>query len=179
MKEETNTSGFSAEKLLSDLDKCTTDLLQTISMFSPRQFNAIPFEGSWSAGQVAEHLLKSESGLPSLFQGNTKQPNRPVDEKMETIRSTFLDFESKFESPDFIRPSAEPKNQEIILEAFGKSRKEINRVIGITDMSNCFTDFPFPQMGIFTGWEWIYFLTCHSIRHTRQMKNIYSILSKK
>ena len=171
------TQTFSIETVRSDFDKSTTDLLETINRFYQHEFNAIPFEGSWTAGKVSEHLLKSESGISSLFDGNSKTSNRPVDEKMEMIRSIFLDFDKKLQSPEFILPTDKPKDKVETMLAFEKSRKKIKERMDSKDLSLLFTDFPFPGAGEFTGWEWIYFVTCHTIRHTRQMKRIYSIVN--
>ncbi len=169
---------LAVENLLSDLDRSTADLLETMTGFSQEEFNQLPFEGSWTAGQVAEHLFKSESGLPVVLTGRAVDTERPYNEKAEAIRSIFLDFTRKFDSPSFILPSDKVKNRNEFLERFKKNREEIKRLINSTDLAKSFPDVPFPGLDVFTGWEWVYFITCHSIRHTRQMKNIFSILKK-
>ncbi len=52
------------QKLLHELDKAARALLETIADFSQEQYNKVPFAGSWTAGQVSEHLLKSIGGMP-------------------------------------------------------------------------------------------------------------------
>jgi hypothetical protein len=164
------------DNFYTELDETTEDLLGTISFFSPEQFNTIPFEGSWTAGQVAEHLLKSESGIPKILRGNTRPTDRPPGEKVETIRSIFLDYTTKLKSPDFILPSNEAKDKEIILGKFKAKMAEIRKMMDTVDLSQTFTDFPFPQLGELTGWEWVCFAICHAKRHTRQLKNIFKSL---
>ena len=160
-----------------EFDEATEDLLETISAFSPEQFNVIPFEGSWTAGQVAEHLLKSHSGIPKILRGNARPTmERKPDEKVKTIRSIFLDFNTKMKSPGFILPSGEAKDKELILDKFKTKTAEIRKLMDTADLAQTFTDFPFPQLGEFTGWEWICFATCHAKRHTRQLKNILKML---
>jgi uncharacterized damage-inducible protein DinB len=164
------------DNFYTEFDETTEDLLRTISSFSQEQFNTIPFEGSWTAGQVAEHLLKSESGIPKILRGNTRPADRDSCEKVEAIRSIFLDFNSKMKSPEFILPSGEAKDKEIILSKFKTKLAETREMMDTTDLSQIFIDFPFPQLGEFTGWEWICFAICHAKRHTYQMKNILKVL---
>lgn len=159
--------------IIAAIDQTTDDLLQTIRLFTPEQFNKTPFEGSWTGGQVAEHLLKSESGLPHVWGSRGASVERPVDAKVDTIRGIFLDFSTRMKSPDFILPSAGPHIQEDLYNALEANRAEIKRLAGITDLSLAYPDFPFPQMGELTGIEWAEFLVSHSTRHIRQMKNIY------
>jgi hypothetical protein len=178
MSNNSSITGLTTEILLADLDSNTNELLQTIAAFTNEQFNVVPYKGSWTAGQVAEHLLKAESGIPVVLKGNSKSTERPADEKMETIRSIFLDFDTKMESPDFILPSEEPKEKEIFLDGFQKNRIAVKELAGCIDLSRSFTDFPFPGIDVLTGMEWLFFMTCHSKRHTRQLKNIYTIVNK-
>jgi hypothetical protein len=160
------------EQLITELSETTQDLLLTLSMFSQEEFNTVPFEGSWTAGQVAEHLFKSESNIPRVIRGSSKETTRNPFEKTGIIQAVFLDFSKKLQSPEFILPSNEPKNKEHSIKGFEAVRKELQTLMETTDLTKTFTDFPFPQMGELTGWEWICFAVCHSERHIRQMKNI-------
>jgi hypothetical protein len=160
------------QKLITGFEETTTDLLQILSGFTQEEFNKIPFKGSWSAGQVAEHLYKSESNIPKVLNGNSKQTERDPFEKTVLIETVFLDYTKKLQSPEFILPTAAPKSKDHFLNAFETTRKELRNVITTVDLARTFTDFPFPQMGEFTGWEWICFAVAHSKRHIRQMKII-------
>ena len=165
------------EEIIIDFDKTTVDLLATLSLFSNEDFNKIPFEGSWTAGQVAEHLYKSESNIPNVLKGNSKETEGYPFEKTAIIKSIFLDFTTKLKSPEFILPTAGEKNKDLFIKAFEGTRKELRNLIDTKDLDRTFTDFPFPQVGEFTGWEWICFANSHSARHIRQMKMIYEKLT--
>lgn len=160
------------EQLIAELEETTKDLMATLSLFTQEEFNKIPFEGSWTAGQVAEHLFKSESNIPKVLHGNSKETKRDSFEKTGIIRTVFLDYTIKLKSPEFILPSNKPKNKEDFIKGFEGTRKELKQLIKTSDLNRTFTDFPFPQMGELTGWEWICFAVCHSKRHIRQMKII-------
>src|SRR5215210_3064680 len=82
-----------------ELDNVTQKLMQLISSLDEEQLNTIPFEGSWTAGQVAEHLIKSNGGFAKLLFGPVKETERATDELVEPIKKTFLDFTINMDSP--------------------------------------------------------------------------------
>lgn len=161
-----------------ELNEASSDLLKIISSFSQDEFNKVPFEGSWTAGQVSEHLLKSFSGVPDALMGNTIPTERDPTEKEPALRSIFLDFSTKLESPDFILPSIEPKQTTKMAAELEETFIKLQNIISKEDLSLTCTDFPFPGLGELTRYEWICFVTYHAKRHTHQMKNIYSKLNK-
>ena len=65
------------------------EMIQLISSFDDITINQIPFEGSWTAGQVVDHILKGTSSLPDQM---TKQADRRYDLHAETLEKLFLDF---------------------------------------------------------------------------------------
>ena len=160
------------EEIISGLEETTKDLLSVFRLFTQEEFNKIPFEGSWTAGQVAEHLFKSESNIPRVLNGNSKEAERDPFQHVPIIQKIFLDYTTKLQSPEFILPSNEPKNKEVFLKGFEGTRKELRNLIETKDLYKTFTDFSFPQIGQLTGWELICFAVCHSKRHIRQMKII-------
>jgi uncharacterized damage-inducible protein DinB len=160
------------EKLITEFEETTKDLFAALSLFTQEEFNRIPFEGSWTGGQVAEHLFKSESNIPRVLNGNSKETERDPFEKASIIRTIFLDYTTKLKSPEFILPSDDPKDKDHFIKAFEGTRKELKTLMGTLDLNKTFTSFSFPQMGNLTGWELICFAVCHSRRHIRQMKNI-------
>jgi len=164
------------EQLIAGLDETTKDLSATLSSFSQEEFNRAPFEGSWSAGQVAEHLFKSESNIVRVLNGNSKPTFTDPFEKTAIIQSIFLDYSKKLQSPEFILPTNEEKLKIEFINRFEVTRKELGKLVESAELTRTFIDFPFPQVGEFTGWEWICFAVCHSKRHIRQMKIIAETL---
>lgn len=160
------------EQLITELEATTKDLFETLSLFTQEAFNTVPFEGSWTAGQVAEHLFKSESNLPRVLNSHAIPTERDPLEKAAMIQAIFLDYTKKFQAPEFILPSEGPKNKDHFIQTFEGSRKELHNLTETTDLTRTFTDFPFFQLGELTGWEWVCFAVCHSKRHIRQLKNI-------
>jgi hypothetical protein len=159
--------------LLRELEQTTRDLLQAIAAFDQQTLNIVPFEGSWTAGQVSEHLLKAESGIPEVLTGPVMSATRPIDQMVPMIESVFLDFTTKMKTPEFILPSDGPHDRQVLLNGFEFVRITMQKLASTQDLTQVCTSFPFPQMGELTRWEWLNFALCHSKRHTRQLKNIY------
>src|SRR5260221_2691509 len=91
------------QKLSGQVKEREPSIIGELARFSEEQLNIVPFEGSWTGGQVAEHLLKS-AGVADVVFGHTAPTSRPPDEKVPMLR-IFLDFSIKMKSPDFIIPS--------------------------------------------------------------------------
>lgn len=160
------------KELIIELEETSKDLFETLSLFTQGQFNRIPFEGSWTAAQVAEHLFKSESNIPKVLNGRSEETQRDPFQHVGLIRKVFLDYTTKMQSPEFILPSNEPKNSNEFIEGFKKTGHELTKLAATLDLNRTFTSFSFPQLGNLTGWELVCFAVCHSKRHIRQMKII-------
>lgn len=159
--------------IIASLDETTKGLLQTIMSFSPTQLNEVPFEGSWTAAQVAEHILKAETGFSNIWQGHTEETKRPVDKNVPVIESIFLDFSTKLKSPDFIIPAEGWHDKEKLYDEIKDNRAKIKQLAESVDLTQTFTEFQLPKMGCLTGVEGATFIICHSKRHIHQMKHIY------
>ena len=60
------------------IDATLSELLEVISGFDQEQFNIVPFEDSWTPGQVAQHLVLSISAFVELMKGPTKDTKNPL-----------------------------------------------------------------------------------------------------
>ncbi|WP_138475279.1 DinB family protein [Dyadobacter bucti] len=159
-------------EILEELEQTTNDFSRVLGSFTPAQINIIPFENSWTAGQVAEHILMSETGLPGVLLEKTKPAERPKDEKVPEIEAVFLDFTTKLQAPEFIIPGNGPHDKNQLLMSFQKERSEILMITSAEDLTQLCTSFPFPEIGELTRWEWVSFVICHSKRHIFQLQNI-------
>jgi uncharacterized protein YndB with AHSA1/START domain len=173
-----NYAELNKNELLRSLKNTKVELLQALSLFNEEEFNTIPFEGSWTAGQVGEHLLKSAPGIIKILLGNTEPTTRPVDEKVKTLEFIFLDFTKKAKSSKSIWPSDDHKEKEKLIGDLKAIMEEIENTL-LLDLSPTCTDFPFPTLGEMTRWEWINFVMCHTKKHTWQIQNIYKSIKDK
>ncbi|CAG5069340.1 hypothetical protein DYBT9623_02076 [Dyadobacter sp. CECT 9623] len=167
------------QQLAAELEKATADYLSVLASFAPDQVNDIPFTGSWTAGQVTEHLLKSETGLPDVLMGKTAPTSRSPQQMVPVIEDIFLDFSTKLQAPEFNIPSNGPHDPEEITRDFETERAAIKAIAISEDLSVTCMEFPFPEVGELTRYEWIYFVICHSKRHAHQLRNILEKVTEK
>lgn len=161
------------EELLNWLDETTEGMLEAIQQFSQQQFNQVPFEGSWTGGQVAEHIYKAEKGCAKIWSGPKATTLRAPDANVEMIKSVFLDYSTKLKSPEFIIPSNGPHDKDSAYNAWQANREAMRKIAETMDLEATYTGFSLPGLGEITGGEWITFVYCHSTRHIRQLRLIY------
>ena len=166
------------EAILSRLEAATDELTGLLSSLSETELNTRPFDGSWTAAQVGEHLLKSY-GVGRILKAPVKKTERPSDQKVEAIKEVFLNFDIKMESPEFITPSDGHIDQATLLSSLSNVTSEIQATAEQLDLSETCTAFALPQMGEFTRLEWLHFMLYHTQRHNRQLKNICQKLTER
>lgn len=164
--------------IIIEFEASQSELVAALDGFTENNFNVIPFEGSWSAAQVAEHLLKANSGTLLNLLGNIKESDRDAAEKVEEINNIFLDFTTKMQSPDLILPSTEPKEQEEMITMHIRTGDKLRKIITDEDLTAICTDFELPGLGNLSRYEWICFVIAHTKRHTHQLNNILRVLKK-
>jgi hypothetical protein len=167
------------EHAINRLRGAAEELLSLISEFNDTNFNEVPFPGSWTAAQVADHIRKSIKGLPSVLEGNAIQANRKPEEKFEQIQRIFLDFQARYQAPEFIIPAEMSHPVAEMSARISKAFDALLRVSVSIDLSLIYADFEVPMMGKFTGFEWIEFVYCHTMRHIHQLRNIHNKLVDK
>lgn len=164
--------------LITSIKEIMEELQKVFSSFTQQQVDVVPFKGSWTAGQVAEHIIKSIGNLPEFLNSNTVPTNdRPFDANVSTLQHIFLDFNIKMQSPEFILPVAPQHEKGEILEAFSTMQTQMITAAETLDLTLTCKSFEMPGLGFLTRMEWLNFFTVHTQRHTHQLKNIYKVLN--
>jgi hypothetical protein len=158
--------------LLDDLESTKTELLETLGRFSDQNINTVPFEGSWTGGQVAEHILISASAVAGALGGPAEPADRDPEQHIQLFEQVFLNFDHKLKSPDFILPSDEPKNKQAMLNALGETFTNIEHAATKGELDLICTGFDMPTIGKLSRKELIFFTIVHTKRHIHQLKNI-------
>lgn len=148
------------------------ELNDKLNSFSESELNIIPFEGSWTAGQVVKHLILSSAGFPEMCAGKTEKTTREPDEKIKDIEALFLNFDIKMESPEFILPANTEYSKNSLALSLLKNEKELLDITDHYDLSLTILDFELPGFGKFTILEWIGFVLTHIKRHLSQLQSI-------
>lgn len=164
------------EELKIEIISTFEQLYQTLSLFTQGEINAIPFEGSWTSGQVARHIIKSTSGLKQICDNNTQKLAVNPEEKVPALKQIFLDFSSKMNSPEFIYPEIKDYDKELLLSSIQKIEKELVYITENYDLGLTCMEFEMPGFGNLTIYELVSFAVIHTKRHIYQLTNIYKAL---
>ncbi|MES2110228.1 MAG: DinB family protein [Bacteroidota bacterium] len=167
------------QEIIKETNSTLDELIGLLNSISPGQFNHVPFEGSWTAGQLAQHLILADGGLPALITGPVSDTQREPDQMVAPIAESFLNYEIKFESPDFIRPEVRDYDKDEMISGLKKIKADIAVAIGDSDLTKTCMAFAFPVLGNLTRYEAANFVIIHTTRHIHQLKNIYNVLNKK
>ena len=164
--------------LKKEINTTLSDLTSTFQLFDQERLNKVPFEGSWTGGQVIQHLILSNGGFADVMNGPSKETNRPVDQNVNGIRDSFLNFNIKMKSPEFIVPEFREYQKEKQLKTLDLIKKKINQVIDEKNLTDTCTSFEVPVLGYLTRWESLHFILYHTQRHIHQLKSIFGKLNE-
>jgi hypothetical protein len=159
------------EEELSGFLAIQDELLSLLEPLDEERMNRVPFPGSWTAGQLGEHLLKSYRAV-DWTQVQAAPVHRPSDEKSPRIDAVFLDFTTKYQPPEFIVPSPGRISGSDLVESLRKAADGIAAFVRGNDLSFTCPEFSVIGFGDLTAQEWIHFLAAHSKRHVRQLRGI-------
>lgn len=164
IQEKINTS-----ELFASYYDITSELTRQTASLTEKQINTIPFKNSWTAGQLMEHVTKSNTGIAKALNIEGKPAERNADERVRELREMFLDFSVKFKSPEFILPTKEFYHKETCIEDLENSVELLKQVSNHANLSE---SIKHPAFGEITKLELLYFVQFHMQRHLRQLKNI-------
>ncbi|GGG93054.1 DinB family protein [Pedobacter zeae] len=165
------------EKILKQTDETLSALENTLSKFDSTQVNTVPFKGSWTAGQLAEHLILANSGFLQVINGAVDETDRPADLMLVQIKKDLLDADAKYSSPKEIYPEYKIYNQAELLENLKQIREGLSKAVTNLDLTRTCISYELPVYGFLTRLEAVYFVIYHTQRHVDQLKNICNSLN--
>jgi dihydrofolate reductase len=157
------------DTLIGSVEVAAASFLELTSSFSQENINKIPFEGSWTAAQVAEHVTRSNIAIAKSLRQPGKKVPRNVEEGVSRLRNIFLNFEKKLQSPQFILPTRNIYDREWIITHLGISNREL---IGTAANVDYYEAIDHPVFGEITKYELLHFVIYHTQRHMHQLTNI-------
>ena len=163
------TATIDAKELLASLDETWSELMQLLSSIDESSINKIPFKGSWTIGQLATHVTKSNEGMNKVLNRPGKTPERDPSEGAAKMEAIFLDFNSKYQSPEFIIPEAKSYNKELLISDLSNSIQQLKMEWVKQDLSELLNVEIFGEV---TKLELYYFVLYHTQRHIHQLKNM-------
>lgn len=155
------------------LDDTTSKFLELVSLFDEKKINIRPQHDRWTAAQVAEHVTRSNNNISLEMSKEGKVCGREPDLGVEKIKSIFLNFEKKLNSPEFILPTKETYEREAVIHELKTS---IDRLMNVAKKEDPFQIINHAIFGEITRFETLYFVVYHTQRHIHQLKNIQKII---
>lgn len=155
--------------LFSSLDDTIAEMLSIISSVEEKDINTIPFENSWTAGQLVDHVTRSINGMAEALEMPGKIADRKPAEKANELKAVFLNFDRKMKSPPFILPTKDVYEKDSLTDKFKSATNKFLETAKTVEPSELLNLQP---LGELTKLEVLYFILFHTQRHTHQLKNI-------
>jgi DinB superfamily len=159
-------------EIISKLEAALGETIAHLSSFTEKDLNTVPFEGSWTAGQVGRHLYKSQNGMDGLLLAPAETADRNPEERVKELKDTFLNFEIKMKSPDFIYPEDKEYNKEALIKELQEVKDKMMDAASKADLVQL---APLPEGHPFAGatkLEMVHFMAYHTMRHNHQLEKI-------
>lgn len=169
------TATLNTNDLFTTLEEAVTELVGFISPLNEQQVNGVPYENSWTAGQLMRHVSKSIGGLAKAITIPSKPAERDPGEKIAGFKATFLDFSTKMKSPDMVAPEDGPYQKQEAIEELQSGFEQLKLNAGQANLNELVEGLP---MGPVTKLELLHFVLYHTQRHVHQMKKIFEALHK-
>lgn len=148
--------------------------IDSLSAFSETDMNKVPYEGSWTGGQVAEHIIKA-NGVDLLFAPGAPAERDPA-QHVQTIRDIFLNFDAKYTAPERLTPQDGFHAKEPLLNTLHHQWSRLEDAVQTQDLSEMCNTFEFPGIGQLTKLEVVNLIESHTQRHLRQLDRIRETL---
>lgn len=166
------------DSIINQLEAVLDETVQLLSSFTQKEANTVPFEGSWTAAQVGQHLFLAEKNMDKLLMAPTEVADRQPDANVAQLKSIFLNYENKFESPEFIAPEDREYNKEELVKSLEDVKLTLLEAVQIANLAQ---EAPLPPGHPLAGntkLEIMYFVIYHTTRHNKQLRNIHQSFKK-
>lgn len=167
------------DSIQADLQAVTESLIQLLQSFNLDTFIKRPAEQSWSAAEVAEHLLIVNKNLAFVLKSDGAIPNRVPDKKLAVIKDALSDRTMKIVAPENVKPTGKIQNQQELISGLQHYMQVLNQLVGEKDLYELCTQYPHPRLGRLTCLEWYYFIIYHTERHCKQLAEIHNEVEAK
>jgi len=154
------------------------EFIAAVEMLSDAQWNYKPAPDRWSVGELAEHILLSESLLFWAMEQALAAPQNPewasrTAGKTEFLERVLTSRERRAQAPDQIRPQGQMTRAEII-NRYQKARAQTLKFTEQTALplkAHTF-DHPFPVFSTLNAHQWLIYIPLHNLRHNQQITEV-------
>lgn len=164
---------LSTAKLIALFNEEATQFIRIISSFNEKKLNIFPFADSWTAAQVAAHVIKVNKSIARSLREEGKITDRSPDDRVPELKKIFLDFTAKYQSPEFVKPEEHKYEKEWLITELKNSVERLTEAGKQINLSEIIVE---PALGEITKPEMLYFIIFHTQRHIYQLRNICTSL---
>lgn len=157
------------EQLYDALAKAFNTFISVLDTFQEEEINQVPFSGSWTPAQVAQHIVLATDGIPDT---STSPSHRSMGALLPKIRPWWEDLNQRFTSPEPLRPDNTPRGKTALLDELQRVRAKDLQIVLEKDLSLICMDFELPTIGYLSRYEWLWFIEMHLKRHIAQLERI-------
>lgn len=162
------------DELFIEIDEAVSTLDALIASLDEDKMNVVPYEGSWTAGQLIRHIVKSTNCMAEAMHQKGKLAERNIVVRVPELQKIFLDFSYKMKSPKYIVPEKEHYERLTSIEELHASFQQFREN---TDRAYLYDLVEGLQLGPITKLEILHFVLYHTQRHLNQMKKICDVIS--
>lgn len=159
--------------LINNIEQVTDTLVQLLQSIDEPNFNQKPGADKWSVAQVADHIRLSNNSVAKALALKGKPVDRNPGERIDELKKIFLDFQKKYQSPDFIVPSKDIYDPKLLLKELQESIHLIRERMYEDNLDELINH---PAFGDISKFEILHFVLYHTQRHLRQIKEIAATL---
>mgnify|MGYP000923803890 CR=1 FL=1 len=168
------TETTSKDELLSEINKAVSEMYDLTCAMDKDSINTVPFENSWTAGQLLRHVSKSISGMATVMEIPAREAERNAAQRVPELRDLFLDFSIMLKSPESIEPEEGHYSVKNSVEQLTAAYMHLKESATKTDIHELVEGL---LLGPITKLELLHFVLYHTQRHLHQLKNIVSTLT--
>jgi len=168
------------QTITENLARAQKEFLSAADAIPAERWHVSPGEGRWSACQVAAHLIMVER---TILRGTDKLLQKPPQSlpffkrlhmPMALVESRLIKLKSPIPLDlEMVAPKEEMLAQ--LREVRGRSLSFLEETKG-RDLSKY--HMPHPFLGVLNGYEWFQMIASHQLRHTKQIREIATALTK-
>ncbi len=162
-------------KLVRDLEKTRYELLKAVEGLSPEQAKFKPNPFRWSVLECLEHIAISEQALFGLITeqvlATEAKPDAEPGIDENEISQRVADRSRRFQAPERVRPTGRYESLAQGLDEFLDVRHKSLEYARHTE-ADLHSHLMASPLGEIDAYEWLFFLSGHARRHTRQIEEL-------
>ncbi|MPY90395.1 MAG: DUF664 domain-containing protein [Luteitalea sp.] len=164
------------EKVISLLEQSQRQFSEAIEGLGQAQCAYRSTPDCWSVGEVAAHLLLSETVFLDAIQQMLAGPPDPdwlahSAGRTEVLEKVLLDRSQRACSPDMLLPRHVPSHAEV-LASYQQARARTLAFARDIDAPLHTHTFPNPFFGVLNAYQWLLYIPLHNLRHNQQIQEI-------